>query len=291
MQARLKSLTISLAALLIILIAFCLLQYESEPKTRFKQISPHGWHLKDSFSFLHDGNEYMLCTDISNGGLALLKRNESGLFQAYSSILKGERSWAPIIFEDYIFYAWAPQNMSNEYALMRGMRIYYLRYDVNTKTITQDPKELAMPEIAGPWIDPEIVYKNGTYTLFIVNPRYNFDIYWCQSQNLLGPYTAPKKLENITEYGVEEAPRYDANTQTLYWSVESSDYGSTIRRGQIIIELNRVWVQEDPEFVISAFNSVTCTHPDLSPNGSLRATLKSVDNWWFIGESATEEKD
>lgn len=253
-------------------------------KYDFERLTPPHISVKDSCSFGWHGEEYMMCTNLTDGGLVTLRRNHaSGLYNPTQRIFPGwSKMWAPCVIEDgdnLIVFCCDTGGAEPWY---KTERIKWFRYTPG-QPVT-DVWSIDMGHEKGV-IDPEVCRINGKFVMFYVIMDWNtvnegkkewWDIYRSEGNHLTGPYRNEKNLSHNTEYGIEEAPCVIG--EYLYWSVKDSSKDSFIRRGRLTLTN----IEEDPDTLIGAVGSPLCTHPD-AWQGKLRATLKEGPDY-YIGE-------
>ena len=96
--------------------------------------------------------------------------------------------------------------------------------------------------------------------------------------NMFGPYKTKGKLIK-PENKIEEAPNW-VETDYIYWSENDSNVGSFIRRAKIDIESdNSLTTIKDLNFKVEWMLAATTTHPDMTDDGKLRATIRDRNNF------------
>ena len=253
----------------------------SKKEYDFKRLTPVGYSVKDSCSFTYLGDNYILCTYVGIGGLALFKE-VLGTYHYIQTIFKGWTDmWAPCVIEENGKLVVFCSDTGGAGPFWRTQRIKYFEFEPGwqpnnpTEVVFDDPKGM---------IDPEVIKIGEKYYLFYVIMDWNtgewWDVYYSTSDNLLGPYHGEYNISQMIETGIEEAPHVIGDK--LYWSVGDSQVDSHIRRGDLISNNNILNVSEDTNVKIKAVGSPVCTHPG-SFEGKLRATLKD-GNEFYIGE-------
>jgi len=250
-------------------------------KYGFNRLTPPGISVKDSCSFEFGGIEYIICTNITDGGLVVFKK-ENGSYVVLQKLFSGwSMMWGPCVVEEngqLIVFC-------NDTG---GATPWWQTQDIKCFDWTPGGspanfRNVAFEQDKGR-IDPEVIKIGATYYLFYVIMDWNngewWDVYYSTSDTLAGPYSGEHNISQMIETGIEEAPHVIENN--LYWSVGDSSYDSHIRRGDLVSSNGLLDVIEDTEFRLGAVGSDVATHPD-SYNGKLRFTVKQGSSF-FIAE-------
>lgn len=257
----------------------------TEVKYGFKRVSPVGISVKDSSSIFIGGNEYIACTNLSDGGIVIFQDGN-----LWSTLYKGWRDmWAPCFVipegaENTTQVSIVCSDTEGAQPFWQTQRIKRLSppYYHRVKNIHIESNKGV--------IDPEIVkIGNFYYMFYVVMDWHNgewWDVYASRSLSWEGPYTNEHNISQMVEQGIEEAPHYNPFDNMLYWSVKDSEVNSSSRRGVLTMGvLGRINVEEDLKFRMGATGSDICTHPDHNPlTGRFRATLKADNGDFFIAE-------
>ena len=267
-----------------------LVQSDEKIKYKFKRLTPENYSVKDSYSFAWKGVEYIICTNISDGGLIVFKKIVNN-YVFHSKMFQGwTMMWAPCVIEyqDQLIVICSDTDGLEPWWQMQ--RIKYFSYDPNVKT-HGELQSMDLGHDKGV-IDPEIIQIGNKYYMFYVIMDWNYtlegqwewwDIYYSVADNPLGPYQEEHNISQCVEHGIEEAPFYNLYDNYFYYSVKNSVNDSHIRRGILIMKNGIMDVKPDRNALISATDSLTCTHPD-AWNNKIRATLIDQDGQCYIGE-------
>jgi len=266
----------------------------------FNSITDESVSAKDSHSFNYHGLNYIIATNIDEGGLVVFYEDNTGLYRVYDKVLVGwTKAWCPhvLIFNKNVIVFFC--DTGGQEPWWKTQRIKYMNYSVEARKWSNVQGVMVNNNKKG-IIDPSLTKIGCWWYLFYVVMDWNatdeggwewWDIYYSVSQNPFGPYSEEINLSEMTEYGIEEAPFVNHHDNMLYWSVKDSNQGSVLRRGWVETMKNplscgalMLEIAEDYFFCMAAEGSPTCTHPD-SHNGKLRATLRS-GNKFYIGELA-----
>lgn len=245
----------------------------------------YGISVKDSFSIEHDEREYMMCTNMDDGGLVVLGRVGESFVPVQTLFPGWTDMWAPCLVRDGDEYIVFCSDTEGKRPFWKMQRIKFFRWYPGMGVDT--PQIYTVPFSVGPKsrIDPEIMQIGDTFYLFYVVMDLNngewWDVYYSTSKSLTGPYEGEYNISQMVEHGIEEAPRVIGNQ--LYWSIENCDINSTLRRGDMEMNNGTLNVIEDENFKMAAISSPVCTHPD-EFKGKIRATLKNAAGRFYIGE-------
>ena len=275
-------------------------------KAKVEALSPLGIDLKDSYTVFIDGAEFVLCTDITHGGIAVLK-NINGVFSIDHWIHKGRRNlWAPSVMRAhsglYVFYndIYDEAEIINPTNWWKRQRLYYSQWSPVDRWVG-GIAQVQMPEDIG-MIDPDPFRIGNHYYIAYVVPDWKYtgepgdewqwwDIFIAVADSPFGPYRYSVNISNMTEYGIEEAPQILISKDIgrhakMYWGVRASDVDQVIRSGFLVATDVRedgsyvLGIEEDIYKILAAADSPYASHPDpfVDPNGitRMRVTVQST---------------
>jgi len=284
--------------------------------SKFKRLTSPKYNVKDSSSFKHNDETYMICTNIKEGGLIVLKEQLDGTYEEYDkNFVKWTWCWAPCTYKEngkmFVFFSdtgGAP-DITDVFKAGQAARLYYCEYDVENKIWGNISKMIVGDDSFG-LIDPTIKKIGDLYYLIYCNtkPRYfkeyrkyipkciqkifrlykekaiGWDIYGASSTSLFGPYEVDKQLvRSGPGMYIEEAPCWATN-DLLYWSENISDIGSYICSGIVSVAGKSISVKVLDDFRLEDTKSITTTHPDYF-DGELKATLRDNEHTpFYIGK-------
>jgi hypothetical protein len=229
-----------------------LIQSEDEIRYKFKRLTSQEYSVKDSYSFAWKGAEHIICTNISDGGLIVFKKITGNYIFHYKMFQHWTMMWAPCVIEDQGELLIVCSDTGGLHPFWQAQRIKYFTYDPYSNT-HGDIQSLDIGHEKGV-IDPEIIQIGDKYYLFYTIMDWNYtsegnwewwDIYYSIADTPTGPYRG--------EFNVSQCVKGVIN------------------------------IEPDQKTLISAVNSLTCTHPDFW-KGKLRATLIDQTGQYYIAE-------
>lgn len=271
-------------------------------------VTPGGQNYKDSFYFAWGGGRYLAVSDLSRGGISLLK--DVGNDDNYSQLVKNfpvSGAYAPQVYftgtnDLVLFFTVIPGDFQQA-------RIRYLKYNMSTgrRSTVKDFPFVNPADNVG-LIDPTVWYEPGLGHYLVAarvdSGPFGLHLVWAWADSLLGAYTTPLDLTdqyggqvdqwrtdigNITEAPIWSYWDHDGDgAHELYWSIGPSDpYTSggacfwevqAVRRGNIRYYLGVPWIDVigyyggPDDFMGYNEDCYLLTHPDFTASGDIRAT-------------------
>ena len=272
---------------------------------------------KDSFYFMDNGIKYLAVSDLTRGGISLLRSQDGSDtdYRFYQSVIGGN-NWAPTLVDqgngDFSF-------VTTEFAYNNSY-LNVFRYNVRTGQMVTGVSRLNQNGGERGMTDATIWYEAGK-GWYLMGAKWQEGVLGCRLQwapgnNAEGPYAFPIDLYDSpngtdrvdwTRRGQEidhvvEAPIWswwDHNNDgfhELYWSIGPSDpkkpdgsctpYVKAVRRGDINWNGNTPWIYVwgpaggDGDMMSNNMDCDHLTHPDFTDNGLIRAT--SMNNNQFV---------
>jgi hypothetical protein len=303
-----------LLAAAIVLVTGAVLAAQLRPATIVTR-SPTGQY-KDSFYFVDNGVKYLAVSDLTRGGVSLLRSyNGSDTDYRFYKNVVGGNNWAPTVVNlgNGVFTF-----VTTEFAFNNSY-LNVFRYNVRTGGRTTAISRINLSGGERGMTDATIWYEPGK-GWYLIGAKWQEGVLGCRLQwgrgnSAEGPFSFPVDLYDSpngnrrVDWGyrgsqvdyVVEAPVWsfwDHNRDgfhELYWSIGPSDpknngvctnFVKAVRRGDINWKGNTPWIYVwgpsggDGDMMSNNMDCYHLTHPDFTQNGNIRAT--SMKNGRFV---------
>ena len=257
-------------------------------KYNWKQISPAGLSLKNSFSFTHMGREWICATDMIRGGTVILRLDSDGWKEHLLCFPGWSMMWAPYPYVDAtgrLFLYCCDTGGGDISHWWDYMRIKRHWMDLNNKTF--GPLEsVVTPADSHGLIDPAL-FRIGEWWYLVYVDLWNsqtqewWDPCYSVSRSPNGPFTDSINLQ-APERGIDEACKPFRNRDgKLFVTWSSGDSG--IDGGAYLGELAATGQHPDgwlyfrinPKAQLKSVNSQLCTALDPGAWPLLRGTFRT----------------